>query len=105
MTEEIRIALEEENKKQKIKDILLDQISKAIKEGAGEDLKKGRHVYINFDITNIPEELRDVFKEKLPILWGEISDNISTPERRHFCVLRKIEIEGTEVKMVVLKNW
>ncbi len=69
----IQEELEKERKIKELNSVLVDEFDKAIK--TGNVTKIGQDVVINFSLDCIPESLRNLFKERINIFWGEISNN------------------------------
>ena len=98
----IQKALEKERKIQNLNNLLVNQFDKAIH--TGNALTNGQDVIISFDIQCITSELRDLFFERLNILWGEISNDAPLEKRKYF-YCRQIKVDGNTVTAKLIKNW
>ncbi len=59
---------------------------------------------MGFDIERIPEDLRDLFTELLPILWGKMSNGLQGEEKKKFYI-NGFLVEGSTVRVGLRKNW
>lgn len=70
---EYNAIIEKERKIQKLNNVLVSRLDKAIR--TGNALKNGDYVTINFDIQCIPYELRNLLIERQNVLCGELSND------------------------------
>lgn len=104
LTEAMQKELEEERNIQRLNTVLVKQIHHGIESGEVEKVPYGDYAKLEFNINCIPEELRDLFRERLPVLrWGEISAGDFSDKKYYY--LKDIEIGDEKVKMVLIRNW
>ena len=94
--------IEKERKIQKLNNVLVSRLDKAIR--TGNALKNGDYVTINFDIQCIPYELRTLLIERQNVLWGELSNDAPINEKKYF-YCQYIKVNGNIVTAKLLKNW
>lgn len=99
----IQEALEKERKIKELNSVLVNEFSKAIQTSNVVEIKH-RDVVINFSLHCIPEGLRDLFNERLNVLWGEISDDGPLEDKKYF-YCRRIEVDGDNVTAKLIRNW
>ncbi|MCI9286511.1 MAG: hypothetical protein HFJ57_00720 [Clostridia bacterium] len=99
----IQETLEKEQKIKELNSVLVSEFGKAIKTSNIVEIKQ-RNVVINFSLQRIPESLRDLFKERLNVLSGEISNDGPMEDRRYF-YCRRIEVDGDNVTAKLIRNW
>lgn len=98
----IQEMLEKERKIQSLNNVLVSRFDKAIR--TGNIIRDGEHAIIKFDIQCIPYELKDLFKERINVLWGEISNDAPIEERKYF-YCKGIQINGNTITAKLLRNW
>ena len=102
---EMQKELNEEGKIHELNTDIVNQIATAIEAGAGKDVGIGRDVTVNFDISCIPEELRDLFHKRLAVMWGEISDDVPINKKRYYYIHGRMAVEDGKVTARVIRNW
>ena len=103
LTEAMQKELEEERNIQRLNNVLVNQIHHGIESGKVEKVPYGHYAKLEFNISCIPELLRDLFRERLPILcWGEISSGDFSDKKYYY--IKDIEIGDEQVKMVLIRN-
>ncbi len=98
----IQEALEKERKIKELNSVLVGEFDRAIK--TGNVTESGQDVVINFKLDCIPESLRDLFNERLNVLWGEISNNEPIEKRKYF-YSKWIKVDGDNVTAKLIRNW
>lgn len=98
----IQETLEKERKIKELNSVLVGEFDRAIK--TGNVTESGQDVAINFNLDCIPESLRDIFNERLNVLWGEISNNEPIEKRKYF-YCKWIKVDGDNVTAKLIRNW
>lgn len=104
LTEAMQKELEKERDIKRLDNVLVNQIHYGIESGKVEEVPYGDYAKLEFDMECIPEELRDLFRERLPVLcWGEISSGDFSNKKYYY--IKDIAITEEQVKMVLIRNW
>lgn len=98
----IQETLEKERKIKELNSVLVNEFDRAIQ--TGNVTESGQDVVINFNLDCIPESLRNLFNERLNVLWGEISNNEPIKKRKYF-YCKWIKIDGDNVTAKLIRNW
>lgn len=104
LTEAMQKELEKERDIKRLNTVLVNKIHESIEAGEVEEVPIGRDTEMEFDMECIPEELRNLFKERLPVIWGEISDDAPLEERKYFYTYG-FKICGNKVRVRLMRNW
>lgn len=97
----IQDALEKERKIKKLNAALVAEFDKARDSATETEMEPGI-VIIQFAFDNIPEELRQLFKERIDVLWGEIA-NSERPKKYYYCKWMKLNEDEVTAKLI--RNW
>lgn len=104
LTEEMQKELEKERDIKRLNTVLVNKIHESLEAGEVEEMPMGLDTEMEFDMECIPEELRDLFRERLPVLRGEISDDAPLEERKYFYT-RGFEVYENKVRVRLIRNW
>lgn len=108
MLEEAMKTIEEELNKERditrLEAILVNIMDDLIKAGKVPEVPFGVSTKMEFDMECIPKELRNLFLERLPVLWGEISNDESLEEKKHFYTYG-FNVSKNKVTVGVERNW
>lgn len=98
----IKEAKEELEREKKLKSVLVEMMDEAVEHGAGRNVTMGDKIILTFSMEKIPEDLKELFYQELPTLWGEISDGV-----RYFYITQKINVDddGKNMMITLCKNW
>lgn len=89
---------------QRLNEVLVGIIDNQRETGQYENIPKGEDVEFEVDIDSIPKELRGVLEERLPTLWGKMSNGLQGDEKKKFYV-NGVLINGSKVRVGLRKNW
>ncbi len=95
---------EEKQKLETIKSILIAEFEFQKAKHKNRELKSNDFIEIEMELAVIPEELRNLFLDKIPVLWGEFSGYIGK-EKKFFYVQRSLQVKGNKIYATLLKNW
>lgn len=104
LTEAMQKELEEERKIQRLNTVLVNKMHELVEAGEVKEVPKGHDTEMKFDMECIPEELRNLFRERLPVLWGEISDDAPLEQKKYFYT-HGFKVDGNNVRVRLMRNW
>lgn len=104
LAKEMQEELEKERDIQRLNTVLVNKMHELVEAGKVKEVPKGQDTEMEFGIECIPEELRNLFKERLPVLWGEISDDEPLEEKKYFYT-HGFKLDGNKIKVRLMRNW